>query len=109
MIRTVLLAIALTAITALTGCLTVPEDTATKMRQSVAQICATSAQLEASYIVLRDGDVLSDSVIEKGDKAFAAMHVFCDSSQDWDPSNAALHAAVLYVQIVNVMKDVNGG
>lgn len=92
---------------ALSACLTIPQDTADSLERSVAQVCATSAQLEASYAVLRDADVLSDSVVEKGDTAFAAMDAFCSTSQNWDPSNAALHAAVLYVQIANVMKDIN--
>lgn len=101
-----MMAVVMLCVAPIAGCVTVPADTAAKIKAATLKTCQTAAQLEAGYTVLKNSDALKPATVKKADVAFAAIDSFCSTSQDWDPANAAIQVALLYVQVTQAMKSI---
>lgn len=91
---------------ALSGCLTISPETADKIKAASLKQCQSVNQLEAAYTILKEGGELSSDDIKKGDIVFGAINTFCASSQSWDPDNAAVEVALLYLRVTQFMKQI---
>lgn len=102
-----LLAISIMAI-AMAGCTTmISSDTAAKVRDAAVKACASGAQLEAAWIIGKEGGVFtSEATVRKVDAAFEAFKVSCDSAQDLDAGLAITQLAVLYVRLKPVIDEL---
>lgn len=85
----------------------ISKDTASKVRDAAVKACASGAQLEAAWIIGKEGGVFTkEDTIRKVDAAFEAFKISCDSAEDFESGIAITQLAVLYVRLKPVIDEL---